>query len=390
MISLKNIANNTVDLLPQIADMALRNPKVALELLPSAFEGYILEEGKNHDDLEVRNDCPVHYNWKYDDRSGDTETFKKIYSGGKTGQWNSDDRAWTTDVDPLNLEKAVFPEKLLPMYGTDFYPKDEKARAEIMHSTMSWMLSQFLHGEQGALHISCQTVEVHPSLSSKLYGATQVMDEARHVEVFYRYLNEKLERLYVADDNLFTILRFLSSSPEWDQKYLGMQIMIEGLALGAFSLIYKFTKEPLLKELLKGVIADEARHVHYGVAALKNYYRNEISDAQRREREDWAYEVAVMLRNRFLFKEIYDEYFAHKISFNKWKEVILDSPIMEEFRKQLFSRMMPNIREIGLLSDRMRERYEAIGVLRYADNKSADQLTLKDMLADDVEIKVPA
>ncbi|RME88543.1 MAG: hypothetical protein D6767_09990, partial [Candidatus Hydrogenedentota bacterium] len=202
-MKVRNVIENTLNILPNVADMALRNPKVALELLPSAFEGFVLEEGREHDHMEIQNKCPTTYTWTYEDMNEQSD-YGKIYSVAKRRQWNAEDLSWDTDVDPLNLEKAVIPEQLLPVYGTELYPKENRARGQIMHSAAAWLLSQLLHGEQGALHVSCQTVEVNPQMQGKLYGATQVMDEARHVEVFYRYLNEKLDKLYTVDDNLFT------------------------------------------------------------------------------------------------------------------------------------------------------------------------------------------
>ena len=144
-------------------------------------------------------------------------------------------------------------------------------------SLTSWMLSQFLHGEQGALFAAAQVTEAVQFFDGKLYGATQVIDEGRHVEVFHRYLEDKLGKLYQINDNLFVIIDALMSDARWDMKFLGMQIMVEGLALGAFGTLYKLTKEPLLKELLKMVIQDEARHVHYGVLALREHITKELS-----------------------------------------------------------------------------------------------------------------
>ena len=171
------------------------------------------------------------------------------------------------------------------------------------------MLSQFLHGEQGALFAAAQVTEAVQFFDGKLYGATQVIDEGRHVEVFHRYLDTKLEKLYQVNDNLFVIIDALMTDARWDMKFLGMQIMVEGLALGAFGTLYKQTKEPLLKELLKYVIQDEARHVHYGVLALRDHIEAALATPSEREREDWAFEVALLMRNRFLAYEVYEEWF---------------------------------------------------------------------------------
>ncbi len=362
-----------------LAGMALRNGKVAIDLFPSAVSGFLLQEGKR-DTFEIPSPHNIHYDWTYKERGSDE--FMKLYQKAKKGQWVSEDLPWETPVDPMNPEVRFLPEKLNPLYGTKIWAKmDQKEKFEMEHAITSLMLSQFLHGEQGALYAAGMTVEATPWYGAKLYGATQVMDEGRHVEVFEKYLREKMEKLYHINDNLFVVIRALTASRDWDIKFLGMQIMIEGLALGAFGVLYKYTSEPLLRELLKRVISDESRHVHYGVEALRDYYTKEAPEWVRRDREDWAYEVSVMLRNRFLFHEFYEEYMAHAMTRRDWEEMILNSEMMQEFRRSLFSRLVPNLKAIGLLSDRVRTRYEALGVLQYESGKAADHLTLAELLA---------
>lgn len=366
--------------LSQMADMALRNPKVGLGFVPSALKGYVLQEGKVKKRVGIQSHHETFFDFEYTD--SENPSFDMLYKRAVDGQWKSSDLPWDTDVDVGNTERQIFPEKLLPMYGQDFYRKlDKKVKTDVLHGTVGWLLSQFLHGEQGALYAAGQTVEATPWYSAKLYGSTQVMDEGRHVEVFHDYIDGKLNRLYHINDNLYVVIHALTSAADWDLKFLGMQIMIEGLALGAFGFMYSYTKEPLLKALLKNVISDEARHVHYGVESLKDFYRKEVSEKVRRDREDWAYEVAVMLRNRFLYLEIYDEYFAHQMSRDAWINMVLESEVMGEFRRVLFGKMIPNLREIGLLSDRVLPRYEAMGLMKYKDGKAGNQISLKELLA---------
>ena len=246
----------------------------------------------------------------------------------------------------------------------------------------SWMLSQFLHGEQGALFAAAQVTEAVQFFDGKLYGSTQVVDEGRHVEVFHRYLDTKLNKLYQINDNLFVIIDALIQDSRWDVKFLGMQIMVEGLALGAFGTMYKMTKEPMLQQLLKMVIQDEARHVHYGVIALRDHFRNELSDAERREREDWAFEVALLMRNRFLAYEVYEEWFEHKLTRKEWASFVTAAPGFSLFRRVAFERLVPNLREIGLLSDRIKPHYERAGLMEYYHGASANQLTGDQLIAD--------
>ena len=196
------------------------------------------------------------------------------------------------------------------------------------------------------------------------------------------YKRQKLNKLYQINDNLYVVIDSLMTDGRWDMKFLGMQIMVEGLALGAFGVIYKQTKEPLLKELLRNVIQDEARHVHYGVVALREQFHSHITERERREREDWAYEVALLMRNRFMAFEVYDEWFAHRLTRAQWRELVNTSPGMADFRDVMFRRLIPNLREIGLMTPRIVPHYERAGLMKYFHGRSADQLTGEQLLAD--------
>jgi ribonucleotide reductase beta subunit family protein with ferritin-like domain len=165
-------------------------------------------------------------------------------------------------------------------------------------------------------------------------------------------------------------------------KFLGMQIMIEGLALGSFGTLRQLTREPLLKDILKYVITDEARHVHYGVLSIQEFLRDGISERERREREDWAFEVALLLRNRFLAHEFYDEFYAHAMTRTQWDDMVLRSEMMQLFRKTMFKRIIPNLKRIGLLTDRVRPHYEQYGLLAYEHGRAAPDLTVQDLLDD--------
>lgn len=369
--------------------MLKRNPKVAANLVPSAIRGFVKKEGRKGK-IGINSKHDVLFDFEYDN-DGNPE-FLDLYVKAQNAQWKSSDLPWDTDVDPMNPEFQIFPVEFLPEYNTELW-EPEKAQ-ELTYNNICWTLSQFLHGEQGALYAAAQTVEATPWLGAKFYGATQVQDEARHVEVFHKYLMTKLNKVYEIDDNLYTVIHSLTRTGDWDLKFLGMQIMIEGLALGAFGFIYRYSKEPLLKALLKNVIADEARHVHYGVAALRDFYTKEVSEKFRRNREDWAYEVAIMLRNRFLFLEVYYERYTHKISEKQWIDLIMHSPSTLEFRRILFSRLIPNLREIGLLTERIQPAYEKMGLMQYYNGVAADRLTQEDLLCEipltpNEKVKVP-
>ncbi|MFO1392414.1 MAG: ferritin-like domain-containing protein [Steroidobacteraceae bacterium] len=358
----------------------VENKKVLVGLAPSVARGFLLKEGKQGEPVGMRASHDAYFDFRY---QGDYPEMYDLYRRAVQNQWDGDRQLdWSTDVDPLSPERPVFPLELAPMEGLAAHgirlTRDEQMR--FVADFSSWMLSQFMHGEQGALYASAQVTESVHWVDGKFYGATQVMDEARHLEVFLRYLETKLGKLYQVNDNLFSIMDALMRDSRWDMKFLGMQIMIEGLALGAFGTMYQATREPLLKEMLRYVIQDEARHVHYGVLALKRHFA-ELSPAELREREDWTFEVACLMRDRFLAHEIYDEWFAGIMKRSVWDEVISSSPFLQQFRQIMFRRLVPNLEYIGIFSPRIRTHYETVGLTQYAGGRNASQLTAEDLLA---------
>lgn len=357
------------------------NPRVLRSMAPSGVRGMILQRGKQGVPTKMPSHHEVHFDWTY---PADQPEMRDLYDRAKEGQWNGADLPWNIDVDPENPEVPIIPDKFMDFnklreMGIRLTELEER---RLNFSVAAWMLSQFLHGEQGALFAAAQVTEAVQFFDGKLYGATQVVDEGRHVEVFHRYLDTKLNKLYQINDNLFVIIDALIQDSRWDLKFLGMQIMVEGLALGAFGTLYQMTTEPLLKELLKNVIQDEARHVHYGVVALREHFNHALSESEQREREDWAFEVALLMRNRFLSWEVYEEWFEHKLTRKQWAEMVTASPGFELFRQVMFSRLVPNLREIGLLSDRIKPHYERVGLMQYFNGRSADNLSGDQLIAE--------
>ncbi len=355
------------------------NVAVLRSMLGPAYRGLIEQKARTSGDVGMPLNYSAHFDLNY---RREFPEMSKLYEAAKTSQWNATDALdWSTPVDPLSDELPVLPDSYLPMASLPSWKTLSRREQNIQrHSVISFILSQFLHGEQGALFAAAQVTEASPWMDAKLYGSTQVVDEGRHVEVFHRYLTQKLEKLYIIDDNLYVVIDALMGDSRWDIKFLGMQIMIEGLALGAFGTIRQITKEPMLRDLLKYVIADEARHVHFGVLALEKFYRSELDEKARREREDWAFEVALLLRERFLLHEVYEEHYGHAMTRKAWDKLVMESPLMDFFRQTMFRRMVPNLKRINLMSDRIRPHYEKLGLLVYEHGKSAPDLTAEDLL----------
>ncbi|MFT3836790.1 MAG: ferritin-like domain-containing protein [Myxococcaceae bacterium] len=353
------------------------NLKVLKSLLGPAYRGLFDKRGQNpFTTMPVK--YGAHFDWEY---MRDRPHLARLYEAAKSSQWNATtDLDWSIDVDPGDPETPLLPYEFSPVYHLDAFKKlSDKEKADQRRDFLGWFLSQFLHGEQGALFAACQVTEAVPWMDGKLYGSTQVVDEGRHVEVFHRYLTQKLGRKYEINDNLYVVIDALMSDSRWDFKFLGMQIMIEGLALGSFGMIQQKTKEPLLKKMLKYVITDEARHVHFGVLALQEAVSG-LSEKERREREDWCFEVSLFLRNRFFAHEFFDEHYAHAMTRAQWDQPILSSEMMSVFRHTMFKRVIPNLKRIGLLSDRIKPRYHELGLLQYEHERAAPELTANDLL----------
>jgi hypothetical protein len=305
--------------------------------------------------LETRLDLA--YNWGYDETRPE---LRDLYQKAQRSQWLPDATLpWDADVDP---ERTHMPELLFPLYGSEIYARlTERERRRLNVELSAWLLSQFLHGEQGALLAASQLVVAVPDLDSKLYAATQVVDEGRHVEVYDRYLHTKIGFDYPISRPLKTLLDLILTDGRWDMKLLGMQIMVEGLALASFGMIRDHADEPLLKKLTHYVMLDEARHVAYGVLSLKDHYRD-MKESERREREDFIYEAAVLMRDRFLFEQVWEKM---GMPVEECKRIVLESESQQLFRQMLFTKIVPAVKKMGLLGPRQRERFAALGILQF-------------------------
>ena len=299
----------------------------------------------------------VTYTWGYQDTR---EKLRDLYDKAVRAQWISDDvLPWKTDVD---LDKPMGPDELMPLHGSDIYRRmTDKERHNLNIETFSWTLSQFMHGEQGALLATAQLVDSVQDLDSKLYAASQVVDEARHVDVYNRYVHQKIGFSYPVNPHLKTLLDMILKDSRWDMKFLGMQIMVEGLALAAFAMIRNNTQEGLLKDLTAYVMGDEARHVAFGVLSLRDYYK-EQPESVKREREDFVYEAARLMRDRFLFQEVWEK---TGLPAKECMAIALENKGQVMFRQMLFAKIVPAIKKMDLLSDRQRQRFQELGILQF-------------------------
>lgn len=304
------------------------------------------------------------FTWQY--RQGERMSLNSLYKKAKLAQWDADmDIDWNVGGQ---IDRARNPEDALNALSLGnagvFARLNAKERADFGHASTAWTISQFLHTEQGAMAAAAKLVQAVPWVDAKYYAATQVIDEARHMEVYARYLHEKLEWQFPVNDHLKKLLDLVINTSSWDFTYLGMQVVIEGLALASFGFQYALTKDPLLKQITRYLIADEARHVAFGVLSLREVYEG-MSAAELRERQEFCYECAILMCDRFHATEVWE---ALGLPVKQCIEVMKTDPAQLEFRRALFSKVVPNVKRLGLLDfgdGWLRARFAELGVLQY-------------------------
>jgi hypothetical protein len=342
------IGRDDVNDLEAILSVANRDPDAAEHGVPSRYDTL--------------------FTWDY--TKGARARLDRLYEKAKTSQWNgTTDLPWDTEVDQERTVAANTSAREamgmgLDVSGTVFEKWSEDDWLRFGVESQNWMLSQFLHGEQGALLCTSRIVETVPWIDAKYYAASQVMDEARHVEVFSRYLDEKLSGHYPINAHLGLLLDDIIEESRWDMTYLGMQIMVEGLALAAFGFIHDTTTEPLLKQLLRYVMSDEARHVAFGVLSLQEHYAG-LTSAELMERKEFAFEAAVRMRDRFLQQEVWERM---GVPVHEAVDLVRRSPDRQLFQRMLFAKIVPNCKKLGLLDNGdtwLRERFTELGVIEF-------------------------
>jgi hypothetical protein len=343
----------------------------------------------------VQDNAEAIFTWNYE--KGERPALNKLYEKAKRAQWNGEtDLPWDTEVD-IEMVTANAPRDpnadpvLLAAQqpGAPLHGWGEKEWNQISIEMQNWTMSQFMHGEQGALICTAKIVETVPWIDAKYYASTQVMDEARHVEVFAKYLDTKMNGHYPINAHLGMLLDDIINDSRWDITYLGMQIMVEGLALAAFGFMHMLTEEPLLKQLLRYVMSDEARHVAFGVLSLKEFYDG-LSDKEMLERQEFAFEAAVRMRDRLLQQEVWERMGVDTRAMVKLQLEHEGNKNDDPFQQLLFSKIVPNCKKLGLLDRNdgwLRAKFGEMGVIQFEDwvdtGEEYDSMSLEAMAKEE-------
>jgi hypothetical protein len=336
--------------------------------------------------------APTIYAWNYE---REREQLVRLYEKGVGSQWNSvTELDWSTDVDPEELVRVDSPTMTLVraaarVPGSPIGSWGDEQFTQIAIEFLKAALSQFMHGEQGAMLTAAKIVETVPWIDAKYYAATQTMDEARHTEVFARYLRSKVGEAYPMSRELQAQITALIEDSRWDIAYLGMQIIIESLALAAFGDMLRRTDEPLLHRLLRYVLADEARHVAFGIVSLGELYQH-LSAAELKERQDFMLENTSRSRTRSLNGDVWERMGttldAVWPSIQEARAATRISPT-GSFQRGFFAKLVPNVRKLGLLDANdgyLRRRWAEDGLLQFefADDTASDYDSYDAVAAD--------
>jgi hypothetical protein len=316
------------------------------------------------------------FQWDYD---AVDDPMLRLYVQGKQRQWDNDERLdWSHEVDPAN--PLGMPDEFVSASGSkawDRLPEAERTLAR-QHSA-GWLYSQFLHSEQFALIGVGKICQAASDLQAKMFAATQLMDEARHVEGFNRFLATKIGVRYPLSPALSSLFEHVMREPRWDFGVLAAHVLVENMGLATFGVHRERMKDPLAQSFSAYVARDEARHVAFGRLMLRRYYPN-LTEAEMREREDFVLEGCWALRDRYVDDDMW-------INLDLGDDLLAAakrSPAKREFRRLVFMRIVPALRDIGLFGPRVQAGLAQMGVLGFADIDDSVLMALDENGVDDL------
>ncbi len=315
----------------------------------------------------VRGKMEPIWNLKY---QSDCPRGARLYDVAKQKGWDPKrDVDWSKRLPRTEL--AVNEDSFLALnIGID-HLLDEETLIELSHVEIEWTMSQILHGEQGALMLASQLVNHHRDMDGKLFLASQAMDEARHIEVFSRYLEPG--RIHDIDFGVKFVIDAFLSTDNWRKQAIGMLVLVEGYALGTFAVTKEITRDPLLVDMLKFVMRDEGRHVGFGLDAIKGSVE-ELDEQDRQEVEDFAFalvrSVAFTRNSGGGFRDLIKMYWQHlgprvrkELTYKELEEKMITSDLMQSFNEIVFNEnLLPNLGRLGMMTDRVRPKYEEMGL----------------------------
>jgi len=316
-----------------------------------------IERLRRETDVDVP--LELHWTWEY---GSEVAELRNLYEKGKVNQWNAEvDLDWSIPVGKdeflINPQVSMLAQ-VCKMMGQDEATQKAAAFDEVCH-----LLSQLLHGEQAALQLCGQLTNACPRMDEKWYAASQVVDEARHIEALSKFLQRKMGTIYPINPTLKVLLDELLQADTVQTKTLGMQCLFEGMAVGIFDLLRREARSPLLGEMIRRVEQDESRHAAFGVLVMRRVVR-EAAPEEKAHMEEWAFSVLEALnanQQLDMLRLIGPKY---GIDPENVTRMALSLPNFAEFNSLAYMHtVIPNLKGLGLLTDRTRDQYLKLGMM---------------------------
>lgn len=302
------------------------------------------------------------------DRYGKRSTaFDKIISATHDHFWDPLDTKYIDFSQPFDMEKEYLSDpSQSPDLKTAVADKlDEGQKIKLVNMDVQWSLSSILHGEQGALALSASLCHILKDPGAQEYAANQTREEARHVTGFSNYIKARWGKPVTVGPALGDLLTDLVLSPLVWKKLVGMQMLVEGLAMGAFASFYKFSNDPLLTKLMQLTMTDEAFHHKFGKIWADRTIPK-LSLDERNKIEDWAWEVfQVLLYNLGSPEQKKHIYAAVGLDWqwvqDAYMEAMTDAVIREDMQDatNIFRVLIKTLLNAGIITDRTSNNYAA-------------------------------
>ncbi|MBS0223112.1 MAG: ferritin-like domain-containing protein [Proteobacteria bacterium] len=225
-----------------------------------------------------------------------SDAFDSIISATHDHFWDPLDKSYIDFDQPFDMATApIMPlDNIIELRSAVADRLDERQKVQLANDVIHWSVSNLLHGEQGALLLSASLCHVLVDPGAQEYAANQAREEARHVTGFSRYIAKRWGAPLPAGQTIATVLADLVSTDEVYKKIVGMQMLIEGLAMGSFATLNARTNDPVLRRLVQLVMSDEAFHHRFGRLWAAKTIRH-LNEEEHRKVEDWSAQLFQML-----------------------------------------------------------------------------------------------
>jgi len=322
-------------------------------------------------------DVPVQVNWSWEYGS-EAEELRRLYEKGKHGQWNAEeDLDWSMPVS--KDEWVLDPQYSLLAQLCKEMGKDEATQKAAAFDELAWGLSQLLHGEQGALQICGQLTNICEVMDEKWYAASQVIDEARHVEVMAKFIERKMGTIYPITPTIKMLLDELLAAPTVAHKTLGMQTLFEGVALGIMDQYRMASTNDLFSELIRRVNSDESRHAAFGVLVMRRVVRD-APKSQMEAMEDWSFKILEALNAAQAYDMLGTLGAKYDLDPDAVAMMVHSLPEWPEFNSLMYMHaVVPNLQRLGLITERTESLYEKCG-MKYGQRGETEGWNAADAL----------